>query len=444
MSSANLSSVPSVQERIDALLEIHPKGYDLSLDRIAGLLNKLGNPQDRLPPVIHVAGTNGKGSTIAFTRSILEAAGLSIHVHTSPHLVSWNERYRIAGELVSDAELCSAIDRAAEANGGQAITVFEILTAVGFLLFSESTADACLMEVGLGGRFDSTNVMKNVAVSVITPVSIDHEMHLGDTFAKIAFEKAGIIKDRTPLVCGPQEDEALEMIERQAARHRAPLQVSGEDFHATAENGRFLFQDDAGLLDLALPRLPGPHQIDNAGTAIAAARAFAKTQGLRLREAEIETGVANASWPARMQRLTCGKLVELLPDNTELWLDGGHNAGAAVMIARHFCELNDKHSLPLILVCGMLSTKNPAAYFDQMTGLARKVYTVPITSSESGIDPAELAKNARNSGIDAVASSSIENALQKAAKEHAEMRVLIAGSLYTAGEALERNGTAPS
>ncbi|MGI9356674.1 MAG: bifunctional folylpolyglutamate synthase/dihydrofolate synthase, partial [Rhizobiaceae bacterium] len=322
-------------------------------------------------------------------------------------------------------------------------TFFEFTTAMAFSYFAESSIDIGIIEVGLGGRFDATNVMKDVAVSVITPISLDHELHLGDTLAKIAFEKAGIIRSSTPLVCALQEDEAMEMIERQAARSRAPLLVSGVHFHAIAENGRFLFQDDAGLLDLALPRLPGPHQIDNAGAAIAATRAFARTQGFRLREAAIDAGIANASWPARMQRLTCGKLVELLPENTELWLDGGHNAGAAAMIARHFCELNDKHSRPLILICGMLSTKNPAAYFDHMAGLARKVYTVPVTTSESGIDPAELAESAIKSGIDAIACPGLETGLQLAAAEHDEMRVLIAGSLYTAGEALEKNGAAP-
>jgi len=443
MPSASLSSANPVQERIDALLEIHPKGYDLSLDRIRDLLEKLDNPQDRLPPVIHVAGTNGKGSTIAFVRSILEAAGLSVHVHTSPHLVNWNERYRVAGKLVSDDALCSAIDRVAEANAGQPITVFEILTAVGFLLFSENPADACLMEVGLGGRFDSTNVMKDVAVSVIAPVSIDHQMHLGDTLAKIAFEKAGIIKENTPIVCGPQEDEALEVIERQAARHRAPLSVSGEHFHALAENGRFLFQDEAGLLDLALPRLPGPHQIDNAGTAIAAARVFAKSQDIRLKETAIDAGISNASWPGRMQRLNCGNLHDLLPENTELWLDGGHNAGAAAMIARHFCELNDKHSLPLIVICGMLTTKAPVAYFDHLKGLARKIYAVPIVSSEAGFEPDDLAMSAQGAGIDAEACDTLEEALATASNEHPEMRILISGSLYLVGEALEKNGTIP-
>ncbi len=432
-----------VQERIDALLDLHPKGYDLSLERITALLAKLDNPQDRLPSVIHVAGTNGKGSTIAFIRSILEAADLSAHVHTSPHLVRWNERYRIAGTLASDDLICNAIDRVAAANAGHNITVFEILTAVGFLLFAEAPADVCLMEVGLGGRFDSTNVMKNVAVSVIAPVSMDHEMHLGDTIAKIAYEKAGIIQDATPVICGPQQDEALTVIERQAARHRAPLKASGEHFHAMAENGRLLFQDEAGLIDLALPRLHGPHQIDNAGTAIAAARAFAQTQGVELTEVQVDAGVVNASWPARMQLLSNGNLVDLLPDNTELWLDGGHNEGAAAVVARHFCELNDRHSLPLIVICAMLTTKNPAAYFDHFKGLVKKVYTVPIISSEVGISPADLAEHARDAGIDAVDCDGLENAVNRAATEHPEMRVLIAGSLYVAGEALEKNGTFP-
>ncbi len=443
MSSDGPPTGTSVQERIDALLALHPKGYDLSLDRIKRLLARLDNPQDRLPPVIHVAGTNGKGSTIAFIRSILEAAGLSVHVHTSPHLVRWNERYRIAGTLARDQMICDAIDRVAKANAGQNITVFEILTAVGFLLFAENPADACLMEVGLGGRLDCTNVMKDVAVSVIAPVSMDHEMHLGDTIAKIAFEKAGIIRDTTPVICGPQEDEALTVIERQAARHRAPLKASGEHFHAMVENGRLLFQDEAVLIDLALPRLHGPHQIDNAGTAIAASRVFAQTQGIALTNAQIDTGIASASWPARMQLLATGKLVDLLPDNTELWLDGGHNVGAAEMVARHFCELNDRHSLPLIVICAMLNTKNPSAYFEQLKGLVRKIYTVPIVSSDAGVAPADLAQVAQEAGIDATACDGLLGALNLAVSENPLMRVLIAGSLYVAGEALERNDAFP-
>ncbi|MDD9911166.1 MAG: bifunctional folylpolyglutamate synthase/dihydrofolate synthase [Ahrensia sp.] len=433
-----------VEQRIAALSRIHPKGFDLSLERITRLLSTLGDPHQNLPPTIHVAGTNGKGSTIAFARSILEASGLLVHAHTSPHLVRWNERYRLAGKLVDDETLCDAIDRVADVNDGQPITVFEILTAVAFLLFSEHEADACLVEVGLGGRFDCTNVMAEVAVSVIAPVSMDHEMHLGDTIAKIAFEKAGIIRPKVPVVVGPQHYDALGVIERQAAKLHAPVVAAGQHYHARVEQGRLVFQDETALLDLSLPRLPGQHQIDNAGLAIAACRMLAERQNLSITETACDAGLTNAQWPARLQLISQGRLVELLPPDTELWVDGGHNEAAADMVARHICALNDRNSLPLVLVCGMLTTKNPATYLAHFAGLARKVYTVPIPSSDAGYVPEALATFVKQAGIEALAVADLASALRKASDEFDEMRVLIAGSLYIAGQALQDNETFPS
>lgn len=437
----------SAAERIEALMEIHPKGFDLSLEQISGLLDKLDNPQDRLPPVIHVAGTNGKGSTIAFTRAILEAAGLAVHVDTSPHLVNWHERNRIGrkgqpGRLVEDAVFSDAIRRVDEANGGQAITVFEVLTAVTFLLFSEAPADACLIEVGLGGRFDLTNVMSDVAVSVITPISIDHEAYLGDTLAKIAFEKAGIIKRETPVIIGPQAPEALATIEKQAARQRAPTLINGEAFSAIRENGRLVYHDETALLDLALPRLQGDHQIDNAATAIATARQFCAGQGIRLDNAMIDRGLQDAQWPGRMQHLTQGRLVDLAPADSDIWLDGGHNPGAAAMVARFMADLEERDPRPLMLICGMLNTKDPVGYFEQFRSLTERVITVPIYSSDAGISADELAGDAIKCGLMARSASSLGEALQHLT-DQSPCRILIAGSLYLVGDALAENGTPP-
>lgn len=437
----------TASQRIDALMQIHPKGFDLSLERIQRLLEKLGNPQDRIPPVLHFAGTNGKGSTIALARAILEAAGLSVHVHTSPHLVNWHERYRIGqkqgpGALVDDSVLSAAIERVAQANEGQPITVFEVMTAVGFILFSEHPADACLIEVGLGGRFDSTNVMESVDVSVITPVSIDHQAYLGDTLAKIAFEKAGIIKRRTPLVVGVQEDEALEVIERQAARNLAPAQIFGQSFSAYRENGRMVYQDETALLDLALPRLPGEYQIANAATAIAACRQFCSRRGHALTNAMVERGMLQADWPARMQHLTHGTLIDSMPDNCDVWLDGGHNPGAGAMVAQFLSDLEERDPRPLTMVCGMLDTKDAREYFRQFETLVERVITVPITSSDAGIHPDRLADYAEEAGLPAVSAKSLPWALQMIDGNQPN-RVLICGSLYLAGDMLDKNDTPP-
>lgn len=441
------SSPLTAAQRIDDLMKIHPRGFDLSLERITDLLHRLGDPQDRLPPIIHFAGTNGKGSAIAFTRAILEAAGLAVHVDTSPHLVNWHERYRLGvkggpGLLVKDAVLSEAIARVAKVNDGQPITVYEVLTAVAFVLFSEIPADVCLIEVGLGGRFDSTNVMKQTDISVITPISFDHEAYLGDTLAKIAFEKAGIIKPNTPVVIGPQDDEALKVIVRQAARNRATTSISGQTFTAIRENGRLVYQDEKALLDLALPRLPGEHQISNAATAITTCLLFCQMHDIPLTDAMLDEGLQSADWPARMQHLTHGTLIDAMPDTCDVWLDGGHNPGAGEMIAQFLSDLEERDPRPLTLVCGMLNTKDSGGYFRQFETLAERVITVPITSSDAGINPETLADEAERAGLPAVAAPSLQRALQMIDGSQPN-RVLVCGSLYLAGDMLAQNATPP-
>jgi dihydrofolate synthase/folylpolyglutamate synthase len=426
------------------LLALHPKRIDLSLGRIQRMLAALGHPERRLPPVIHVAGTNGKGSTVAFARAILEAAGKRAHVYTSPNLVRLNERFRIArtggGKFVEDDELADVLSECEAKNGDAPITVFEIETAAAFLLFTRHPADFLLLEVGLGGRLDATNVMDKPLASVITRVSLDHRDFLGDTIESIAAEKAGILKPGVPAVIASQTRQALAVIERQAARVKAPLSIAGESWTATEERGRLVYQDDDGLLDLPAPRLYGRHQFENAGTAIATLR----VGGLKLPPAAFEQGMLRVDWPARMQRLSQGRLAPLLPAESELWLDGGHNADGGRAIAAALADLEERVSRPLILIVGMLSTKDAEGFLRNFTGLARRVITVPI-HQDKALPPAALADIARGIGIPALARDDVESALVTIGKlELAPApRVLITGSLYLAGEVLDANGTPP-
>lgn len=434
----------TADERIEAMMALHPKGFDLSLGRITRLLAQLGDPHTKLPPVIHVAGTNGKGSTVAFCRSIAEAAGLRTHVHTSPHLVRWHERFRLNGALVEDAILSDAIDRVARANGGQPITVFELLTVSMFVLFSEVAADLCIIEVGLGGRFDATNIMETTTLSVITPVSMDHESFLGDTLEKIAFEKAGIIKQRGSVVIAPQEPAAQAVLEQQAARQRAHVLSFGEHFSAHMESGRLLVQTDTNLFDLPLPRLPGSHQCENAATAVIALQQFSKLTGLSVRHSHMEEGLKTVQWPARMQCLNRGALIDFLPTGSDLWLDGGHNPAAAVRACEFLADLEERDPRPLFLVAGMINTKDAGGYFTPFVSLAESVIAVPVPSSQAGIPAHELAEAAQTAGLAATSAHSVPEALQRLAhgREH-PIRVLICGSLYLAGTVLEENGTLP-
>ncbi|HEV7255078.1 MAG TPA: folylpolyglutamate synthase/dihydrofolate synthase family protein [Mesorhizobium sp.] len=434
---------------IDRLMGLHPKGFDLSLTRIQRLLGVLNNPQDRLPPVIHVAGTNGKGSAAAFCRAILESMGLAVHVHTSPHLVAWRERYRIGtpsgGRLVEDDVFADAIERVAAANGGEPITVFEILTAVSFVLFAEHPADACVIEVGLGGRFDATNVVKQPAVSLIMPVSLDHESYLGDRVELIAAEKAGIIKPNCPVVIGQQESEtALEVMVDAADRLDAPAFIYSQDFWGFRENGRLVYQDEEGLIDLSPPKLAGRHQFANAAAAIAAVKAA----GFSPTIAELDRAMTRVDWPGRMQRLVAGSLVELAPEGSEIWLDGGHNPGAGAVIAESLAEQEERFPRPLFIIAGMISTKDQTGFFRAFQGLARHVFTVPVSQSEAGVDPAELAIRAQDAGLSAEPVASVANALNllRDTWDAREIppRILIAGSLYLAGAVLDENGTPPA
>ncbi len=452
MSNTPVTAAPGAASRaeaeIDKLMGLHPKGFDLSLDRVRRLLASLGNPQDRLPPVIHIAGTNGKGSAAAFSRAVLEAAGYTVHVHTSPHLVRWHERYRIGaaggGRLVSDDALADAIIRAAKANDGAAITVFELLTAAGFILFAEAKADAAILEVGLGGRFDATNVIAAPAVSLIMPVTLDHQSYLGDKVEQIAIEKAGIIKPGVPVVIGQQvHDAAREVMVDTADRLCCPMHVYGQDFFAFEENGRMVYQDTDCLMDLPLPALPGRHQLANAAAAIRAV----KSCGFSVTQHTAEHAMAKVSWPARMQALTEGALVDLAPPGSEIWLDGGHNPGAGEVMAEAFAGLEERRPRPLFLITGMIDTKDPVGYFAAFAGMARHVYTVPVPASDAGIDPAVLAAQAAEAGLSAEPISSPAEALKLLSEtltaQDVPPRILIGGSLYLAGDVLRDNGTPP-
>jgi dihydrofolate synthase / folylpolyglutamate synthase len=442
--SASPSGAGSVNAILARLLALHPKRIDLSLNRIERLLAALDHPEQHLPPVIHVAGTNGKGSTIAFMRAILEAAGRRVHVYTSPNLIRLNERFRIGqvggGKFIDDPALADALAECEAKNGDAPITVFEIETAAAFLLFAHHPADMLLLEVGLGGRLDATNVVERPLAGVITRVSIDHREFLGDTLDQIAAEKAGILKAGVPAVISDQARDALAVIESQAARLRAPLRIAGEDWTATEERGRLVYQDADGLLDLPAPKLYGRHQFENAGAAIAALR----VSGLKLPVAAFEAGMVRVDWPARMQRLAHGELPCLLPAESELWLDGGHNTDGGRAIAGALADLEERVSRPLVLVVGMLSTKDAQGFLRNFAGLARRVIAVPI-HQDKALPPAALAEVAAQVGIPAMARDTIESALSVAGKLdlHPAPRVLITGSLYLAGEVLAANGTPP-
>lgn len=436
------------EDIIARLTMTFPPGYDLSLGRIRELLDLLGNPQLDIPPIIHVAGTNGKGSTIAFMRAILEAAGKRVHVHTSPHLVRFNERFRLAdgagaSSYVDDDTFAQALLRVERVNDGKDITVFELLTAVTFMLFSSHPADVSLLEVGLGGRLDATNVIERPLASVITSIALDHQSFLGDTIEKIAAEKAGIIKPDVPVVVAQQKSDLVsDVIDYAAAAARSPIKYAGQDWMAFEERGRLVYQDDDGLLDLPLPRLAGQHQIINAGTAVMAL----KTAGFDLDIADIEKGLLQASWPGRMQNLSDGNLSLHAPDEAEIWLDGGHNPAAGQVIASAMADLHERVERPLFLIVGMLNTKEPVGYFEPFCDLARHVFAVPLSNTENAINPHDLAQYAIKAGLSAEPADSVESALDILNEDWQTdnpPRVLISGSLYLVGEVLNRNGTPP-
>lgn len=431
------------------LLSLHPKKIDLALDRILRLLDELGNPQNKLPPVIHVAGTNGKGSVCAFARAMLEAQGRKVHVHTSPHLVRFHERIRIAGRLISEEVLVSLLEEVEQVNRGREITFFEITSAAMFLAFSRYPADACILEVGLGGLYDATNVVPHPAMTVIQPVGMDHREFLGDDLAGIAAEKAGIIKKGTPLVVGPQADIARDVILSQADRMGVPVFEFGQDFASRQEHGRMVYEDEIGLLDLPLPKLIGRHQIENAGVAIAALRHVGSFEGRRLgwgEDAAVEEGLATVEWPARLQRLHTGPLVDSAPRGAEVWLDGGHNPHGAEAVSRAIADLEEHGERPLYLICGMLSNKDALGYLRAFSGLARHVVTVAIPGEPNSMGAGALYDVARKAGLDAAPAEDLDDAMlqvtawTRLGDSDVPPRILICGSLYLAGKVLAENG----
>ncbi len=411
---------------LERMMALHPKVIDLTLDRMWRLLQKLGNPQNDLPPVIHIAGTNGKGSTQAMIRAGLEAAGKRVHAYTSPHLARFHERIRLAGTLIDGDHLSMILDECYEQNGGETITYFEITTAAAILAMARTPADYTLLEVGLGGRLDATNVIDNPLLSIITPISIDHEQFLGNTLAKIAGEKAGIIKKMCPVIVAPQPDEALDVIEQTANRNHAPLIAYAQHWQIDTERDGLIFHDDNGVVQLPRPNLPGAHQFENAGTAVAALRQ------LGFGNEVCEAALTQAHWPARMQKLQSGPMIDIAP-NAEIWLDGGHNPAAGRALGHHLSQLPKR---PTYLICGMLNTKDIAGYLSPMAAHVEKLVAVSIPGELNTLPAEDTAAAAQQAGILSETAVDVITAAGDIAKTDPDARILICGSLYLAGNIL--------
>lgn len=434
--------IASSDTLLEGLKKLHPQSIDLSLGRIERLLAALDHPERKLPPVLHVAGTNGKGSFLAFVRAVSEGLGKGVHVYTSPHLVNFHERIVLAGPHgsvpIAEDHLVDCLARAEAANGGELITLFEITTAAALLAFAEMPADLLLLETGLGGRLDATNVVAKPLLTAITPISIDHVSFLGDTLTAIAAEKAGILKPGVPCVVGRQERDALRVIEQRAEELGAALHVAGRDFDMYEQHGRLVFQTQTRLLDLPLPRLNGRHQIDNAGMAIAAASLLF---GDALTDRALEHGLTHAEWPARMERLAVGGLHAYVADGTEIWLDGGHNPAGGQVIAHTLAELDERVPRPVHLIFGMMETKDAHAFIAPFKGLVERIYTVPIPDELNAFDAGGLAEIAKAEGFEVIVAESIPDALLRSqAALRGPGRVLICGSLYLAGHVLKLHG----
>lgn len=425
------------------LKNLHPRLIDLSLGRIERLLAKLGDPHKSLPPVIHVAGTNGKGSTTAFLKAILQAAGHRVHVYTSPHLVRFHERICLAGNdglsrPINEAQLVDVLTRTQAMNDGDDITQFEITTAAALLAFAETPADAVILEVGLGGRLDATNVIEKPAMTLITPVAMDHADKLGDTLAKIAGEKAGIIKPGIPVVVSRQEPEAFTVIEDRAHSLGSPIHAFGREFDAYEQNGRLIVQSETGVIDLPLPGLVGRHQIVNAGTVVAALRLLSDA-GLTVPENALEIGVGAVSWPARMQRIEADAFREVIGPGTEIWLDGGHNPAAGLALAQTLADLDERAPKPVELIVGMMGLKDAEGFLANFRGLARRVTAVPVPQAQENPLPAnEIVRAAQAVGFEAEEASDVTTAIGSIeSRDSSAKRILICGSLYLAGSVLE-------
>ncbi len=415
---------------LERMMTLHPKIIDLTLDRVWRLLARLGNPQNDLPPVIHLAGTNGKGSTLAMIRAGLEGAGKRAHAYTSPHLARFHERIRLAGALITEDHLTAVLDECFAANKGETITYFEITTCAAFLAMARTPADFTLLETGLGGRLDATNVFDRPALTMITPVSYDHPQFLGETLAEIAGEKAGILKPGVACVVSRQHPDAMEVIDARAEAISAPLLVQGRDWDAWEERGRLVFQDLRGLFDMPPPGLIGAHQVQNAGAAIMALR------HLGLGEDAAEAALRDAKWPARMQRLCRGPLLDMAP-GAEFWLDGGHNAACGETLAETLTRLpaRDTH-----LICGMMNTKDVAGYMAPLKPHATSLTAVSIPGETNTLPAADTARAAAAEGIPASTAETTAEAVRAITAHTPNARILICGSLYLAGGVLRDHG----
>lgn len=413
---------------LEKMMSLHPKIIDLTLDRMWRLLELTGNPHEALPPVIHAAGTNGKGSTLAMIRAGLEGAGQTIHAYTSPHLARFHERIRVQGKLISEPYLTELLEECWEKNAGEPITYFEITTVAAFLAYARNTADWTLLETGLGGRLDATNVVAKPRLTVITQIDYDHQQFLGETLTEIAGEKAGILKRGVPCVVSPQPEEAMAVIEARAERLGAPLIAHGQHWHVSEERGRLVFQDETGLLDLPPPNLIGPIQFINAGTALAALR------HLGLDDAACEAAVTRAHWPARMQRLQSGPVVDLAGDRSEVWLDGGHNPAAGRALAAALATLPKRETY---MICGMLKTKDIVGYLEPLAPHVRELLAVAIPGETATLEASETRASAEEAGIAAREAASVEEAAAEIFRKSPHARILIAGSLYLAGSVLK-------
>lgn len=421
---------------LERLTTLHPKIIDLSLDRVWRLLGDLGNPQDRLPPVIHVAGTNGKGSTVAFLRAILEAAGLRVHVYTSPHLVRFNERIRVAGEIISDDALVALLEEVEAANAGQPITFFEVTTAAALLAFAREPADVVLLETGLGGRLDATNVVKRPALTILTPISMDHEQYLGGHVEAIAAEKAHILKPGVPCVVAKQDRKVNQIIELRSLEVGAPTFVEGREWHVVSGANGLVYKGRDVTWTLPNPALPGTHQHRNAGLALAA---IERLTGFDIPVEAIAKGLQTVEWPARLQHLTQGPLVDMLPEGWELWLDGGHNPAAGKSLAAFTRGWKDR---PLDVICGMMGPKDAAGFLDPLAARIRRFRALTIPGEPNAKPAAELIETARRIGmVDAAEAPDVTAALAEFVSVAGDepRRVLICGSLYLAGTVLAEN-----
>lgn len=427
------------------LMALHPKKIDLSLGRMHAILARLGHPEKKLPPVVHIAGTNGKGSTIATLRAIAEAAGHRVHVYTSPHLVRFGERIRLAGQLIDEETLAVLLERVETAAGDDPITYFEVTTAAALLAFAETPADLCILEVGLGGRLDATNVVENPAAVGITPVSLDHQQFLGDTLQEIAAEKAGIIKPGTPLVVGSQKKVGLDVIKTIADAHGVTPHLIDEAWHVEAktDGSGILYEDWQSVLDLPMPPLVGSHQVKNAAMAIALAHA---QQAVAIPDSAIKAGLGWVRWPARLQQIKDTIYNGILPNGSDLWLDGGHNPAAGEVI-RSFLQGVDPVERSVTMILAMMANKDAAGFLQPLTGLVDRVISVPIPGEDGAAQPANLAAAATDIGINGVVAKDVRSALT-AIKDKAHPGrppfVLIAGSLFLAGQVLRDTDLLPT